>query len=54
MIAIKILKILTTIVLAIVAILTAENAPEQGETSDGIFFFVLALFIALGATFMWL
>lgn len=53
MIGLMILKIMTTLVLTILAIAGAYNAPKQKTTSDGVLSFALAMFLAFGITFMW-
>lgn len=53
MIGFMILKIMTTLVLTILAIAGAYNAPKQKTASEGVIFFALAMFIAFGITFMW-
>lgn len=53
MILFIILKIVTTAVIAFFAIASAFYVPKQKTASDGVFFFVFAMFLALGITFMW-
>lgn len=48
-----ILKIMTTLVLTVLAISALWYAPKQKTASDGVIFFALAMFIAFGITFMW-
>ena len=53
MLGFMILKILTTIVIAFVAISSAWYAPKQKTASDGVIFFALAMFLTFGIAFMW-
>ena len=53
MLGFMILKIMTTFVLTVLAISDAWYAHKQTTASDGVFFFALATFLALGITFMW-
>lgn len=53
MIAFLLLKIITTAFMVFMAIGSAWYAPKQKTTSDGVFFFVVAMFHMLGITFMW-
>lgn len=53
MIGFMILKITTTLVLAVLAIAGALYAPKQKTASDGALSFALAMFLAFGITFMW-
>ena len=53
MIGFMILKIMTTLVLTILAIAGALYAPKQKTASDGVIYFAYAMFLALGITFMW-
>lgn len=53
MLGFMILKIMTTLVLTILAIAGALYAPKQKTASDGVLSFALAMFIAFGITFMW-
>lgn len=53
MIGFMILKIMTTLVLTILAIAAAWSAPKQKTASDGVTLFVFAMFLTLGITFMW-
>lgn len=53
MIGFMILKIMTTLVLTFLAIVSAWYAPKQKTASEGVIFFALAMFIAFGITFMW-
>lgn len=53
MIGFMILKIMTTLVLTILAIAGALSAPKQKTASEGVTFFALAVFLSLGITFMW-
>lgn len=53
MIGFMILKIMTTLVLTILAIVGAYHAPKQKTASDGVIYFALAMFLAFGITFMW-
>ena len=53
MIGFMILKIMTTLVLAVLAIAGAWYAPKQKTAPDGVFFFAYAMFLALGIAFMW-
>lgn len=48
-----ILKIVTTAVMVFFAIASALDAPKQKTASEGVTFFALATFLALGITFMW-
>lgn len=48
-----ILKIMTTLVLICLAICGLWYAPKQKTGSDGALFFAIAMFLALGITFMW-
>lgn len=53
MIAFLLLKIITTAFMVFMAIGSAWYAPKQKTASDGVFFFVVAMFLMLGITFMW-
>lgn len=53
MIGLMILKIMTTLVLTVLAISALWYAPKQKTASDGVIYFALAMFIAFGITFMW-
>lgn len=53
MLGFMILKIMTTLVLTVLAISGAWYAPKQKTASDGVILFALAMFIAFGITFMW-
>lgn len=53
MIGLMFLKIVTTAVIVFFAIASAFYAPKQKTASDGVFFFVFAMFLAFGITFMW-
>lgn len=53
MILFLLLKIITTAFIAFMAVGSAWYAPKQKTASDGVFFFVVAMFLALGITFMW-
>lgn len=53
MLGFMILKIMTTLVLTVLAIYALWHAPKQKTASDGVFFFVVAMFLMLGITFMW-
>lgn len=53
MIGLMILKIMTTLVLTVLAISALWYAPKQKTASDGVIFFALAMFLAFGITFMW-
>lgn len=53
MLGFMILKIMTTLVLTVLAIVCAWSAPKQKTASDGVIYFALATFLALGITFMW-
>lgn len=53
MIGILILKIVTTVVMALVSVASAWYAPKQKTASDGAFFFGFAMFLAFGIIFMW-
>jgi hypothetical protein len=53
MIGYMILKIMTTLVLTVLAISALWYAPKQKTASDGVFFFATAMFLAFGITFMW-
>ena len=53
MIGYLILKIMTTLVLTVLAISALWYAPKQKTASDGVFFFATAMFLAFGITFMW-
>lgn len=53
MIAFLLLKIITTAFIVFMAIGSALYAPKQKTASDGVFFFVVAMFLMLGITFMW-
>lgn len=53
MIAIMTLKVLTSIVIALVAIASAWYAPKQKTALDRAFFFSFAMFLAWGIIFMW-
>lgn len=48
-----ILKIMTTLVLTVLAISALWYAPKQKTASEGVTFFALAMFLAFGITFMW-
>lgn len=52
MLGFMILKIMTTLVLTILAISGAYYAPKQKKASEGVTFFALAMFLAFGITFM--
>lgn len=54
MIGFMILKIMTTLVLTILAIAGAWSATKQKTASDGVLSFAFSMFIAFGITFMWL
>lgn len=53
MLGFMILKIMTTAVMAFLAIASAFDAPKQKKASDGIILFAFAMFLAFGITFMW-
>lgn len=53
MIAFLLLKIITTAFMIFMAIGSAWYAPKQKNASDGVFFFVVAMFLMFGITFMW-
>lgn len=53
MIGFMILKMMTTLVLTILAISGALYAPKQKTASDGVILFAFAMFLAFGITFMW-
>lgn len=53
MLGFMILKIMTTLVLTVLAISGAWYAPKQKTASEGVKFFALAMFLAFGITFMW-
>lgn len=53
MLGFMILKIMTTLVLTVLAISALWSAPKQKTASEGVIFFALAMFIAFGITFMW-
>ncbi len=53
MIGFFILKIMTTLVIAVLAICGVWSAPKQKTASDGVIYFALAMFLAFGITFMW-
>lgn len=53
MLGFMILKIMTTLVLTVLAISGAWYATKQKTASDGVIFFAFAMFIAFGITFMW-
>lgn len=53
MLGFMILKIMTTLVLTVLAISGVWYAPKQKTASDGVIFFALAIFLALGIIFMW-
>lgn len=54
MLGFMILKIMTTLVLTVLAISALWYAPKQKTASEGVTFFALAMFLAFGITFMWL
>lgn len=47
------LKIMTTLVLTVLAISALWYAPKQKTASDGVILFELAMFLAFGITFAW-
>ena len=53
MLGFMILKIMTTLVLTVLAISGVWYAPKQKTASEGVTFFALAMFLAFGITFMW-
>lgn len=53
MIGFMILKMMTTLVLTVLAISGAWYATKQKTASEGVTFFALAMFLAFGITFMW-
>lgn len=53
MLGFMILKIMTTLVLTVLAISALWYALKQKTASEGVTFFALAMFLALGITFMW-
>ena len=53
MIGFFILKILTTVVLAILAISSVWTSVKQKSASEGVMMFSFAMFIAFGIAFMW-
>ena len=53
MLGFMILKIMTTLVLTVLAISALWYAPKQKTSSEGVTFFALAMFLAFGITFMW-
>lgn len=53
MLGFMILKMMTTLVLIVLAISGAWYAPKQKTESEGVIFFALAMFIAFGIIFMW-
>lgn len=53
MIAFLLLKIITTAFMIFMAIGSAWYAPKQKTASDGVLFFVVAMFLMFGITFMW-
>lgn len=52
MIGYMILKMMTTLVLTILAIAGALSAPKQKTASDGVTFFAYAMFLAFGIIFI--
>ena len=48
-----ILKIMTTLVLTVLAISALWYVPKQKTASDGVILFAFAMFLAFGITFMW-
>jgi hypothetical protein len=53
MLGFMILKIMTTLVLTVLAISALWYAPKQKTASDGVILFELAMFLAFGITFAW-
>lgn len=53
MIGFMILKIMTTLVLTVLAISGALSAPKQKTASGGVIYFAYAMFLTFGITFMW-
>ena len=53
MLALMILKIMTTLVLTVLAISALWCAPKQKTALDKVLSFAFAIFIAFGITFMW-
>lgn len=53
MIGFMILKMMTTLVLTVLAIAGGLSAPKQKTASDGVIYFAYAMFLAFGITFMW-
>lgn len=53
MLEFMILKIMTTLVLTFLAIVSAWYAPKEKTASGGIISFAFAMFLAFGITFMW-
>lgn len=53
MIGFMILKMMTTLVLTVLAIAGVWSAPKQKTAYEGVIFFAFAMFLALGITFMW-
>ena len=54
MLGFMILKIMTTLVLTVLAISALWYAPKQKTASDGVILFGFAMFLAFGITFMWM
>lgn len=46
-------KIMTTLVLTVLAISALWYAPKQKTASDGVILFAFAMFLAFGITFAW-
>lgn len=53
MLGFMILKIMTTLVLTFLAIVSAWYAHKQKTASEGRISFAFAMFLAFGITFMW-
>lgn len=53
MLGFMILKIMTTLVLTVLAISALWYALKQKTASDGVILFELAMFLAFGITFAW-
>lgn len=53
MLGFMILKIMTTLVLTVLAISALWYAPKQKTASDGVILFAFAMFLAFGITFAW-
>ena len=52
MLVFMILKIMTTLVLTVLAIYALWYAPKQKTALDGVILFAFAMFLAFGITFM--